>query len=376
MKEIKCKQCGKVYSKSEKVCPHCGAKNSGRMKKFVALGIVIVALVAAFIPLNSVWVGHIPESYTYNSELSKPSTIVSWADMSSGIVQTQLERRLENARKELENASFDDVPDGFVVNSFAVPVDGGEITIYSIEPEELAGATNSPVIIYNHGGAFYYPLSEGGIYSMAYYAKELGAKVFIPSYRTSKEAPFPTPMLDCYAAALYVEDHADELGVNIDQLIFMGDSAGGCLTAGVTQYIRDNGGPVAKGEILIFPVTDISTDYESKTKYRDAAWPENANENMWDIYLANGDQGMLKYAVPNQSDDFSNLPRTYIEAAEIDVLHDEAIAYAENLRTAGVEVEIYEVPGGYHGFDADQSNAFVQRFMNQRVEAMKRMLED
>ena len=376
MKETYCRQCGKTYPKREKICPHCGAKNNKKGKRLAVLGIVVVALIAAFIPLNNVWVGHIPETYTYNSELSKPSTIVAWADMSSNIVQTQLDRRLESARQELENASFDAVPEGFVIHTYTVPVDAGDITMYSIEPEELTGAMDSPAIIYNHGGAFYYPISEGGIYSMAFYAKELGAKVFIPSYRTSKEAPFPTPLLDCYAAALYVEEHADELGVNIEQLIFMGDSAGGCLTAGVTQYIRDNGGPVAKGEILIFPVTDNSTDYESKTKYRDAAWPENANENMWDIYLANGDQGMLKYAVPNQSDDFSNLPRTYIEAAEIDVLHDEAIAYAETLKAAGVTVEVYEVPGGYHGFDADQNNPFVQTFMNQRVETMKSMLEN
>ena len=376
MKSIRCKQCGKQYSAKEKICPNCGKKRAKWVKKCIVLGIIAAVLVAAFIPLNQVWVGHIPEKYTYNSELPQPSNLVSWVDMNSQIVQGKLDTRINNMIKDLESASMDDAPEGFIMKRFTVPSDGGEINLYSIEPEEIAGVKDAPVIIYNHGGAFYFPLSKGGIESMAYYAKELGARVFVPAYRTSKEAAFPTPMLDCYTAALYVDEHAEELGVNMDQLIFMGDSAGGCLTAAVTQYIRDNGGPVAKGEILIFPVTDISTDYPSKATYRDAIWPENANENMWAIYLANGDQGMLKYAVPNQSDDFSNLPATYIEAAEIDVLHDEAVAYGENLASSGVEVQIIEVPGGYHGFDADQSNPFVQTFMNRRVDAMKAMLED
>lgn len=351
---------------------HCIRKHL----KFILLGIVAVLITFAVIPLKNIWVGHIPQMYSYNKELPEPSTIVSWVDMNSEIVQTQLNRRIQSVRDELDSASFSDVPKGFVVKSFAVPVEGGEITLYSIEPEELEGVKDVPVVIYNHGGAFYLPLSKGGIYSMAYYAKEIGTRIFIPAYRTSKQAPFPTPMLDCYAAALYVRDHAESLGINIKRLLFIGDSAGGCLTAGVTQYIRDHGGPVAKGVILVFPVTDRSTNYESKRRYRDAAWPENANENMWDIYLANGDHGMLKYAVPNQSDDFSHLPPTYIEAAEIDVLHDEAFAYAENLKAAGVAVEVYEVPGGYHGFDADQDNAFVMSILKQRTKVMQRMLAE
>lgn len=354
-------------------------KNTAQMKrtryiKFIFLGIVAVLLVAAAIPLSSVWVGHIPQSYSYNSELPKPSTIVAWVDMNSRIVQGQLDKRIQSVRDELDSASFADAPEGLVVKSLKIPVEGGEITMYSIEPEELVDAKEIPVLIDIHGGAFYFPLSKGGVYSMAYYAKELGARVFIPAYRTSKQAPFPTPLLDCYAAVLYIRNHAEDLGVNIEQLLLMGDSAGGCLTAGVTQYIRDHGGPMAKGVVLVFPVTDRSTAYESKQKYRDAVWTENANENMWNIYLANGDHGMLKYAVPNQSDDFSNLPYTYIEAAEIDVLHDEALAYAENLKSAGVRVETYEVPGAYHGFDADQENVFVKSILKQRTEVMRDML--
>lgn len=375
MKEATCKKCEKAYPAKDKACPHCGARNPRRRRKFVGFAVAAVLVAAALVPLADVWVGHIPEAYDYNPELPQPSNVVAWADMGSGIVQAQLDRRLAAAREELEAASLDDAPEGFVIGSFAVPVDGGEITVYTIEPEGLLGAADVPAVIYNHGGAFYYPLSKGGIDSMALYAGELGARVFIPSYRTSKEAPFPTPMLDCYEAARYIGDHAEELGIDAERIVFLGDSAGGCLTEGVVQCIRDNGGPQARGMVLVFPVTDISTDYASKERYRDAAWPENANENMWDIYLADGDHGMWGYAVPNQSDDLSGLPRAYIEAAEIDVLHDEAVSFADNLIRAGVEVELYEVPGAYHGFDADQENPFVASVLERRITVMRDMLQ-
>lgn len=344
-------------------------------KNVIGCLVAIGLMIAVCIPLSHIWVGHIPEKYSYNKKLPEPSQIVSWVNMNSGIVQKQLDRRILQMREELDSASFDDAPEGICIKTYTVPVEGGEIKMYCVEPLNHTETDNMPVIIYYHGGAFYFPLTKGGVYSMAYYAKELGARVFIPAYRTSKQTPFPSPMLDCYNAAMYISDHAKELGVDINRLLLIGDSAGGCLTAGVTQYIRDHGGPAAKGVILLFPVTDRSTDYESKRRYRDAVWPENANENMWDIYLADGDHGMLKYAIPNQSGDFGRLPHTYIEAAEIDVLHDEAVAYADNLKKAGVGVEIIEVPGAYHGFDADQNNTFVREFLQQRVKFMKEMID-
>lgn len=50
--------------------------------------------------------------------------------------------------------------------------------------------------------------------------------------------------------------------------------------------------------------------------------------------------------------DLARLPAAYIEPQEIDTLRDEAAAYAEALRDAGTTVEVNEVPGSYHGFDA------------------------
>ena len=81
---------------------------------------------------------------------------------------------------------------------------------------------------------------------------------------------------------------------------------------------------------MIFPVTDNSSDYPSNREYEFAAWPENANEHMWDLYLreTETDSGIGRYAVPMKFEDLSNLPDAYIEVGGADLLRDQGLAYA------------------------------------------------
>jgi acetyl esterase len=53
---------------------------------------------------------------------------------------------------------------------------------------------------------------------------------------------------------------------------------------------------------------------------------------------------------PLRAADLSRLPRTSVVLAECDILHDEGIAFAAALRSAGVDVTLREYPGMTHGF--------------------------
>jgi acetyl esterase/lipase/predicted RNA-binding Zn-ribbon protein involved in translation (DUF1610 family) len=370
-KTVRCKNCGQEISKKVKKCPNCGAKSKKRLVKRITLGSVAAVLLVTIGTLSTVWSGHIPEKYNYNKELPAASSVMAWTNMKSSIVQSGMKKTISEKIENLENSK---APEGFKVSKYSVPVEDGTIKMYSIESNDLADKKDVPVILYIHGGAFYFPLTEEGLDSMAYYAKAMGARVFLPDYRTSLDHPFPTPMNDSYASALYLEDNADKLGIDMDRLIIYGDSAGAALAAGVTQYIRDNGGPEARGQMLVYPVLDNSMKYESMKEYKDAAWPLNANENMWEVYLKNGDNGQIKYAAPMQSDNFSDLPQAYIEPSEMDILRDEGLSYADKLKEAGVNVETYVMPGGYHGFDSDQTNPLVKQMLKKRVEIMQNMI--
>lgn len=76
-------------------------------KNAVGCLVAIGLMIGVCIPLCHIWVGHIPEKYSYNKKLPEPSQIVSWVNMNSGIVQKQLDRRILQMREELDSASFE-----------------------------------------------------------------------------------------------------------------------------------------------------------------------------------------------------------------------------------------------------------------------------
>ena len=128
--------------------------------------------------------------------------------------------------------------------------------------------------------------------------------------------------------------------------------------------------------MLIYPVTDDQSEkYESVKQYPNAAWSAHANRQMWQLYFSKGDCGMRKYAVPMEYENLAGMPPAYIEPQEIDILRDEAIAYAEKLKSAGVPVQINLIKASYHGFDADVKNPFVKRVLTKRIQVLKEFIK-
>ena len=66
------------------------------------------------------------------------------------------------------------------------------------------------------------------------------------------------------------------------------------------------------------------------------------------------------YAAPARATDFSNLPPAFIQTNGLDPLRDEGIEYAMSLLAAGIQVELYNCPGAYHGADPLDLRAMIQ----------------
>ena len=82
-------------------------------------------------------------------------------------------------------------------------------------------------------------------------------------YRLAPEHPFPAPLEDCYAALVWVAEHAAELGVDPERIAVGGESAGGGLAAGVALLARDRGGPRLCLQFLGIPELDDRLETES-----------------------------------------------------------------------------------------------------------------
>ena len=109
-----------------------------------------------------------------------------------------------------------------------------------IRPRGEAPAAGRPGVLWIHGGGYSMGMPEMVYFSRGIsLARKFGAVVLAPDYRRSREAPYPAALEDCWAALLWLKEHAAELGVRTDQIIVGGESAGGGLTAALCMLARD-----------------------------------------------------------------------------------------------------------------------------------------
>ena len=254
-----------------------------------------------------------------------------------------------------------------------VPSAAGDIPCYLLEPSNDHHLL--PGLLYLHGGGFLFPILHSRLANAMYYAMTLGCRVIMPEYRLAWEHPFPCAFEDCTAVYEWLLRNTGYLSIDENKLLIMGDSAGGCLAAGVTLYARDRGISRLKGQLLIYPVTDDRRSDETLRQYKDAAWTASSNRHMWNLYTANGFFDLRQYAVPYSNPNLSGLPPAYIEPQEMDCLRRQALDYADRLRESGVPTEVKVIPGSYHGFDVDMKNKVVLRILLDRCRVMQAMLD-
>lgn len=236
------------------------------------------------------------------------------------------------------------------VRDTRVRVSGGFVPVRILTP--VAGPRG--VIVYYHGGGWVI----GGLADYdkvgRLLAQRTGCTVVLVDYRLAPEYRFPTAVDDSWAALRWADSRRGELtgtaGTGMP-LIVAGDSAGGNLSAIMTQRARAVGGPAIALQVLIYPVTDC--DLES-TSYRD---PANqlmlSRESMvwfWDHYAPDPEARLHADASPLRATNFAGLPPAVVLTAEHDVLRDEGELYATRLLKAGVPVRQRRFAGQMHGF--------------------------
>ena len=230
---------------------------------------------------------------------------------------------------------------------------------------------DAPALIYVHGGAFAYKAAAYQKKLAMIYAKKAGCKVFFPHYHLAPKYPYPAAYEDVMALYRYVTEHARELGVDPARIGIAGDSAGASLAALVGNRWEEENVKMPCLQMLVYPVTDARMETESMKLFTDTPnWDSKANERMWNYYCGKDPEKRDK-ASPMWCDLPSALPVTYIETAEFDCLHDEGLAYAWKLKQAGVDVEINETEGTFHGYDAAIDTQIVKQQISRRISFLR-----
>lgn len=233
------------------------------------------------------------------------------------------------------------------VEDHAIPGPAGTLPIRVYTP---AGMAPFPVLLYIHGGGWVIGSRDSHDDLCRSLCNRAGAVVVSVDYRRAPEHKFPAALEESYLALKWCASGAGGLGDGV-RLAVAGDSAGGNLSAALSLYSRDQGGPPLRLQVLIYPATNYAFDTASYHKYAEGfGLLRDAMIYYWNSYLARPADGHNPYASPLQAADLRGLPPALIQTAHFDVLRDDGEAYAARLCRSGVPVRCTRYLAMNHGF--------------------------
>lgn len=206
-----------------------------------------------------------------------------------------------------------------------------------------------PVLLYFHGGGFVVGSVETHDTLCRILASNSGAAVVSVDYRLAPEHRFPAAVLDAEDALLWLFEEGAGLALDLQRVAVGGDSAGGTLAAVTALRARDLGLQLAL-QLLIYPGTTAHQDTASHRAYADdPIIGKRQIDWFFDQYIAPEQREDWRFA-PLLADDVAGVAPAWLALAECDPLVDEGVAYGDQLRMAGVAVDLEIYRGVVHGF--------------------------
>jgi acetyl esterase len=235
------------------------------------------------------------------------------------------------------------------VENLNIPSPAEEIPVRIYTPE---GNGPFPMLVYFHGGGWV--ICNLDTHDAVCRSLANGASCIVVSvdYRLAPEHKFPAAVEDAYAATQWVTGNANRINGDPARVAVGGDSAGGNLATVVSLMARDKGDPSPIYQLLVYPVTNLSSfDTDSYREHGEGYILTKASMEYYrDHYIGPKEERHNPYASPLLAQDLSGLPPALVITAEFDVLTDEAEAYVNRLKQAGVPVTYTRYNGMIHAF--------------------------
>jgi acetyl esterase/lipase len=238
-----------------------------------------------------------------------------------------------------------------------------------------------PVLLNIHGGAWVY--GDKKVYApYCMYLASQGFAVVNASYRLAPKHTFPAPLEDVGAMVEWVVDHAEEYGLDISNLFFVGDSAGAHLATAYTAvqlneaYAKSFPGIkvderfIPKGLLLNCGVFDMEVEWKKQGR---ALTPF-----LTDLLGEKPTVESVKQMSPAQFIT-SDFPPVHLTTSNGDLLRKHSYRLKEVLEKKGVEVVFKDYgekkkPQG-HVFHLNLKNKVGQECNADQLEFVKQMMK-
>ena len=238
-----------------------------------------------------------------------------------------------------------------------------------VEPASECGAAT---VLFLHGSGY----SKGSPAThrelVARIALAAQTHAFVPDYRLTPEHPFPAALLDALQAYRFVLERTAP-----NQLIVVGDSAGGGLALALLLAARDCDMPMPAGVVTLSAWTDLAVTGPSTRPgaVDDPIVTGDMLRDAADLYLGGADP-RSPYASPLYGD-LSKLPPLLMQVGGREVMIDDTHRLAESARAAGVDVTVDVYEAMSHVFqwrasthpERDNAVARIAAFIKERTEA-------
>lgn len=251
-------------------------------------------------------------------------------------------------------------PDMAETRELSVPFGAARVRVRVHRPSRGAPL---PALVYVHGGGWTIFSLDTHDRLMREYAAAAGVAVVGVDYSLSPEAKFPRAIEETAAVVRWLAGNGAEAGIDGGRLALGGDSAGAHISAATALLLRDAGeGGLLSGLVLNYGVFDDDFSRPSYALYGGGEYTLSTVEmrRFWRDHLPADGARDDALARPLRAR-LDGLPPAFLAITEFDPLHDESVAMAEALRTAGVAVEANIYPGTTHGFLEAMSVAEVSR---------------
>jgi len=232
-----------------------------------------------------------------------------------------------------------------------------EFEIFIDRPSD--SSESLPCIVHLHGGGMSFDSAKAP--NNVRWRKSLAKMgLMVIGVEFSNEAllpenqPFPAGLNDCAAAVRWAHDNKDQLGIS--SLIVIGESGGGNLA--IATAIKANLEGWVDAIDGVYAMAPMILGFYGGTPPDLMSWRENLNYQgslemiraMTKVYDPSDQYETNPMAWPFHANEdcLRGLPPHMILNYELDLIRDDGVTYARNLRAAGVEATSITVAGIHH----------------------------
>ncbi|WP_320820032.1 alpha/beta hydrolase [Thalassolituus sp.] len=218
-----------------------------------------------------------------------------------------------------------------------------ECRLANIPARSYTPAMDSGAILYLHGGAYTIgsPVSHREL--VARISRETEYKGYLIDYRLAPESLFPAAVEDALEA--YIALLAEH-----QNIVVIGDSAGGGLTLALMQAIRAGEYAEPSALVLLSPWADLTCSGNSIERCANIDPMLSVEWLRTSAKIYAGDQSLSHPQISPLFSDFKEYPRTLIQVGTDEILLDDARRVAYAIKQAGNEVVLQEFADMWHVF--------------------------